>query len=147
MELQEIGAVEDVESLDFSPITVPIVGYTNDKKKVVTKIRFKRRPAPGFARDMVRSIDKQGKLTNNIALEYVEGCVFSEDREKWEELLHSDTVNVSYDTIADVYLALGEAYTGRPLMQRSGSSDGRKSTRPTSQGAAKSRTSTKKASL
>ena len=48
-ELDPIGRVADTSTLELEPITVPVVGYTEAAKEVVTKIRFKARPAPNLA--------------------------------------------------------------------------------------------------
>jgi hypothetical protein len=145
MELEEVGNIDEAE-LDFEPVTIPIVGYTDAKEKVVTKIRFRRNAPAGFALDMIRAVDAKGNLTVLTALKYLDGCVYEADREAWEDLIHGKGVNISDSTISDVYTRLGEFYTGRPTSRRSGSSRGQSSTKQTTQRAAKSQASTKKTS-
>ena len=143
MELEAIGRVENPDDLDFTPLVIPIVGYSDDKKEVITKIRFVRVIPMGVSLDTFRATDADGNIGGTAALDYVDGCVHREDKHRWQELLHGTNVNVEQSTIIEVYKALGAFYADRPTKQRSGSRSGPKA-RPTSQAAAKSRTSTKK---
>ena len=147
-ELDPIGRVADTSTLELEPITVPVVGYTEAAKEVVTKIRFKARPAPGVAFDMLAAIDSKGKILNSAVLKFLDGCVLSDDRDKWHELLYGDRVMVEQETVTGVYQAVAEYYEGtnRPSRQRPGSPSGRSRTAPTSRAAASGRESAGKRS-
>ncbi len=145
MRLQPVGEIKDLASLDFEPLIVPIIGYNAKKEAVVTDIRFVGQVPAGAAIDMIRNADAEGNVDFNGILAYVDGCVLEQDREKWDDLLHGTKVIVVRQTLVDVYKAIAEFYTKRPIRQRSASSTGRSSTKPTSRAAASASKSTRTA--
>ena len=143
MRLPAVGKIEDVAELDYEPVTIPIIGYTQKKKEVETDIDFVGSVPAGAIMDIISASDKNGNVNHVAALKYVDTCVHPDNREKWDALIHGATVNVSTDTIIEVYVKLGEYYANRPFKQRSGSRSGRGNSSTTTRGAAKSRVSTK----
>jgi hypothetical protein len=144
MELEAVGEVEDVESIDKEPVIIPIVGYDNKKKKVVTKIAFVNDVAPGVARDMIRATDSRGIIQSLDALAYLDACVHEDSREEWDALIHG--TDITSETINAVYTKLGTHYANRPFTKQSGSPAGQSSTKLTTPRAAKSQASKKKVS-
>jgi hypothetical protein len=138
--LEPIGRVPDPSLLNDEPLIVPIVGYVEKtKEEVITEIRFVANVPIGAALDMIRATDANGNINPVAALDYIDKCVHPDDRASWETLLHDPKIIVQQSTLLAVYAAIGEFYAGRPLLQRSGSRDGRSSTKKTSQVAASSR--------
>ena len=144
MKIEPIGKVANLDELDFEPLTVPVVGYTDNLKEVITDIRFRAVVPPGFGLDMISDVDKNGNVQVAAALRFIQACLLPDDREKWNELIRSDTVNVTSETVSAVYHAIGEFYAKRPFTKQPGSRNGRGSTDTTSPGAASSRKSVKK---
>lgn len=132
-ELAAIGRFEDVET---EPVTIPIVGYLEDKTEVVTKIRFRASAPIGYALEMIKATGPTGKISNAAAIEYIDRCVYPDDRDEWDSLLKSDSIYLDQRTIAQVYEALGEFYTNRPTPQRSASPRGQSDSEQTSRAAA-----------
>lgn len=143
-----VGRLKDVDENTFKPISIFVVGYTELGDEEVTEIRFRARPPFKFIRDMIRSGAEVSVKDPTQALDYLDQCVVKADRLKWEGLQDSDEINVTWQTIVDVYLELIAIYGGkkRPLVPASSSRGGGSSTRPTSTGAPKSRASTAKKS-
>ncbi len=141
MRLEPIGRLDNIDALDFEPLTIPIVGYTEDKTEVVTDVRFLPTAPVGFALDMLRSVDSTGNVAQAVALRFIEACVYPDDREVWHDLVFRDDLYIVPQTIAAVYQALGELYADRPLGRRSGSRPGPTSTKRTSTGGSSSRAS------
>ena len=127
--------------IEVEPIIVPIVGYDLKRKEVITDIRFVGTVPAGAVLDMLRATNANGDVDYTAALDYLDNCVYPDDREKWHELLHGTKITVSMATLLLVYTAIGEQYTKRPTKQRSGSRGGRSSTKPTTRAAASSRAS------
>lgn len=143
-ELKPIGRLSNLDDLDTEPLTVPIIGYTEDKQEVETKIRFVGTLPAGASLDMIRATDANGRISNAAALDYVDNCVHAEDKEAWDELLHGTAVIVRITTVLEVYQALAEFYTKRPTKRRPASVTGRPSTGATTRVAASAKTSTRK---
>ena len=137
--LEPVGKVTDVKLRKAEPASVPIVGYSKKGLEVETIIRFAGKLPAGVALDMIKVTDINGNVDYNEALKYVDGCVLDDDREKWDKLVHDTDVIIDQSTVLDVYVKLGEFYTGRFTKRRSGSRTGEPSTKPTSRPAARSR--------
>jgi hypothetical protein len=119
---------------DSEPVTIPFVAVKGEEK-VTTAIRFAGRLPAGVALDMIKVTNAAGQVDFNAAVEYVDGCVLEEDRELWDELIHSTEIIVEQSHLLAAYAQLGEYYTNRPTKRRSVSRTGAASTKPTSRSA------------
>lgn len=139
MMLKPIGHIPEKDR-DFDPIEVPIIGYFQNEDGTVTEVTevIKFRPVPplGYSLGMLNAIDGEGNIASRSALVWVTGCVLESNREKWDTLIDSPDIYIETTTIMEVYTAIGEVYTGRPLKKRSGSKGGRGRTNMTSQAVA-----------
>jgi hypothetical protein len=146
MKLEPVGRIKDIDLRDLEPITVPVISYTEDKEEVLTDIRFQPIAPLNTELEMLRSIDVEGNINQKAVIAYVDGCVYPGDRQKWNDLLAREDVYTYPETLSAVYRAIGEHYTNRPTVRRSGSQGGRGSTRTTSQAAASEKASKLKVS-
>ena len=151
MRLEPIGIRDDLEEGEYEPITIPIVGYTNDLKEVTTEIDFRAAQALGTSLDLIRtmSVNEKGETMIPIPaiLEFLDAAILEESREDWDDLLHSDEINVEQGTLVTLYQTLAAQYTRRPTKQRSGSHNGRTTPRKTSRAAASAKKSTSPVSV
>jgi hypothetical protein len=134
--LEPIGRVANPEEIE--PLTIPIVGYTNEGTEVVTEITFRPEFPAGKFRDLMKTADAEGNIGQGAILDYLDSCVLQADREAWHELLYSEDVNIAQTTVVAVYRDLAEFYAGRnrPTKPSSGRSGGPKRTPRTGKGAA-----------
>ena len=136
-ELPAIGRVDDPEAQELEPVTIPLIGYKPDKEEVEIRVKFRAKPAPGTAFDMLTNVDAQGNIRYADMLGYLYSCIVPEDR---------DAVLFEQSTIIEAYRALAEFYDGnkRPSKRRPGSQGGPSKTKRTSRGAESSHESTGK---
>ena len=146
MRLEPVGRVDNPETLDKEPIVIPVIGYTATLAEVETEISFVGDQPAGASLDIIRAVDADGNVNARVCLLFVDNCVHPDSRKAWEDLLHRPDVKVSQETLIDLYIALGEAYSSRPSVQRSGSRAGRGSTKPTSRVVASAQKSASKTS-
>ena len=148
MELSAVGRVNNVDELDFEPITVPVIGYTKDKKEVEFKVRFRKEPPIGYSMEAMLSthIDPKTKkptIDIQLAMRYLDACVEEDCRDEWMEFLKRPDVTVRQETLADLYSSLMEVYSGDfPTPQPPASHNGRVTPKRTTRAAAKSTAST-----
>ena len=151
MRLEPIGVIEDLDEIDYEPITVPIVGYTNDKEQVTTDITFRAAQSLGSSLDLIRQmgIDDKGKPIIPIAaiLEFLDAAILDTSRVAWDNLIRDEEVNVEQTTLVELYKILAAQYANRPTQQQSASHNGRTTPKKTSRAAASAKGSTSRASV
>ena len=91
-ELPAIGRVDDPEAQELEPVTIPLIGYKPDKEEVEIRVKFRAKPAPGTAFDMLTNVDAQGNIRYADMLGYLYSCIVPEDREAWADVLYGDAV-------------------------------------------------------
>ena len=148
-ELEPIGEVEDPSEVVNEPVTIPVIGYDLDQKKVTVKLLFKGNPPIKTTFDMQTAIVPDGKggavILPADMYQYLDEVIHPLSRPALHEVLHGDVV-FSKATVDAVYLRISEYYAGdsRPTKQRPGSRAGVKKTTPTSRVAASAKASKEK---
>ena len=144
--LEAIGRVEDVESLDFDPIIIPVIGYTEDKEEVEFEAYFRPFEPTGQALNVLRVMDQDGDVPAKVAIAYLDACILAGHQDAWREFLDRPDVYVHQDTLVGLYKTIVEFYTARPTSQPSDSPTGPGQHGKTSRAAASSKGSTSRAS-
>jgi hypothetical protein len=145
MELAAIGRVANPDELDLSPIVVPVVGYTQDKKEVVFKVQFRKEAIQGMTFDIAASatIDPETQkptVPNDLALAFLQAHIVND--KEWQKFLRRPDVYIHTDTIVALYETIMGEYAGHPTDKRSASHNGRTTPKATTRAAARSTAST-----
>ena len=145
-ELEPIGEVEDPTTIIGEPVTVPVIGYDLEGKKITVKLMFKGNPPVKTTFDMQTAIVPDGKggalILPADMYRYLDEVIHPLSRPALHDILHGDNV-FTKATIDAVYLRISEYYAGdaRPTKRRPGSRVGASKTTPTSRGAASGKAS------
>lgn len=143
MLLEPVGRKADIDTLDFEPITIPVVGYTlTDKAEVIEQFDFRPVINFGALAEVMRKMTgaPRGPLGELIVrsqacLEFVAGCLMEGHAEPFMTYIARSDLAIDAETIGAVFTALAEAYAARPTTPSGSSANGRTSARRTSGGA------------
>jgi hypothetical protein len=148
MELEPVGVKTAEEQKAFEPVTIPVVAYSTQNGKAITsKIDFLPKPPPKSALALINLAGKNDELTGEQIEQWVRSCMHPDSMDRWEWLTSSTDVNLEYETVVQVYMALMGFYGGkRPTAKRPSSRSGTPRTQRTTTVASRKRASTSKVS-
>jgi hypothetical protein len=161
-----------VNDPDAEPFVVPIIGYgvAKDAKGKVKRDedgepipeermiepRFVAMSPTGITIRSMRLVDSIERMPTSTRTEeiqrnlraaremlaFLDLVVHDDDRQMLDDFVGGKDVEVTFETIGELYRSLTAAYAGRPTLQRSVSHNGRVTRATTSRAAARSRAST-----